>query len=123
MATTLPAFPTANVIVLKEGFSHEIDAGVEVFSTDRSIPTMRTTNNLVIENVTLTLEFSTRQAEVDFVNWYKRTIKRVGRFTWYDPRARVTRTCWLKEGKLGSSTPVSLDYETSQRTVTLQYLD
>lgn len=120
--TTFTDFPTEGVIVLKEGYSHDPGHGVEVFETDRSMPKMRLTNEIVIESTTFTLEFQTLAAERAFFNWYKSTLKRVGRFRWYDFLTGTTKTAWFKDGKVGESTPVTADYQVSRRTVTVQYL-
>ncbi len=122
MATGI-SIPMTNTHMLVEGYSEELDSGVLVFEVERGLPKKRVSNVKTARNVTVTLEFRTKAAMLNFNDWYKNTIKKIGVFLWDDPRDSQTKTVSLKDGKLGALTPVNGSYDCSRMTVTLEYLE
>lgn len=119
------AFPEKDLHILVEGYSDDqaADSGVTPFETDRGPAKLRITNEFVMIPVTFTIEFRTLKALNDFIEWYRVTIRRIGWFTWKDPRIGYqVRNVRFKDGKIGAATPVEGTFGTSRMTLTVEYL-
>ena len=111
-----------NLIMLIDDAGEEFDPGVIESPMERGLSKMRVGQSRVVVNVPATLLFDSAQAADQFEDWYFNTIRRIGFFTWVDPRANVVRNGRFKGGAIGKLVPTIADYAQSKRTVTLEYL-
>lgn len=112
----------SNLTILIDDAGEEFDPGVVESEMERGLSKMRVGQSRVVVNVPATLLFESAQAAEQFEDWYFNTIRRIGAFTWVDPRTNVTRTGRLKGGAIGKLVPTIAGYAQSKRTVTLEYL-
>lgn len=110
------------VKVLRDGAGEEFDPGVVVSEMEKGLAKMRVGQSRVMVEVAATLQFETKQASLDFEDWYFNTIKRIGWFDWHDKRAGVTRSVRFKSGSIGRLEPLAAGYRYAKRSVTLEYL-
>lgn len=112
----------SNLTILLDDAGEEFDPGVIASEVERGLAKMRVGQSRVVVDVPATLLFDSAQAADDFEKWYFNTIRRIGFFTWVDPRTGATRTGRFKGGAIGKLIPTIADYAQSKRTVTLEYL-
>lgn len=112
----------SNFTILLDDAGEEFDPGVIKSDMERGLAKMRVGQSRVVVNVPATLLFDGAQAAADFEEWYFDTIRRIGVFTWVDPRTGATRTGRFKDGSIGKLVPTIAGYEQSKRTVTLEFL-
>lgn len=117
----MAALPTY-VKLLRDDAGEEFDLGVIVSEMEKGLAKMRVNQGRVVVQVAATLLFETRQASLDFEDWYFTVIKRIGWFDWYDRRANVTRSVRFKGGAIGRLEPMAARYRYAKRAVTLEYL-
>lgn len=110
------------VKLLRDDAGEEFDPGVVVSEMEKGLPKMRVGQSRVAVSVSATLLFETRQASLDFEDWYFNTIKRIGWFDWHDKRANVTRSVRFQGGAIGRLEPMAASYRYAKRSVTLEYL-
>lgn len=110
------------VKLLRDDAGEEFDPGVVVSEMEKGLAKMRVGQSRVVVSVSATLLFETRQASLDFDNWYFNTIKRIGWFDWHDKRANVTRSVRFQGGAIGRLEPLAAGYRYAKRAVTLEYL-
>lgn len=112
----------SNLTMLIDDAGEEFDPGVVKSDMERGMAKMRVGQSRVAVEVSATLLFDSVQAADDFEDWYFNTIRRIGFFTWVDPRNGVTRTGRFKGGAIGKLVPTIAGYAQSKRTVALEYL-
>ena len=111
-----------NLTILLDDAGEEFDPGIVKSEMERGLAKMRVGQSRVVVNVSATLLFDSAQAAADFETWYFDTIRRIGAFTWVDPRTGATRTGRFKDGAIGKLVPTIADFAQSKRAVTLEYL-
>ena len=118
---TMAELPS-NLTMLIDDAGEEFDPGVIESPMERGLSKMRVGQSRVVVSVPCTLLFDSVQAADAFEDWYFNTIRRIGFFTWVDPRTNAMRTGRFKGGAIGKLVPTIAGYAQSKRTVTLEYL-
>lgn len=108
--------------ILLDDAGEEFDPGVTKSEMERGLAKLRVDQSRVVVEVSATLLFDSAEDAERFHDWYFDTIRRIGLFTWVDPRTGTTRTGRFKDGAIGKLVPTIPDYAQCKRSCTLEYL-
>lgn len=109
--------------VMFDGYGEEFDPGILRTEMERGVPIERVVNTDVIEEVGVSLYFSTKEDHAAFESWYFTTINRIGWFEWRHPRLGVVVSARFKGASIGRLQPVSGAFRGIVRDgVTLEYV-
>lgn len=110
------------VTMLLDDAGEEFDPGVVKSEMERGLPKQRVGASRVVVHVSASLLFDSAEDAGKFEAWYFDDIRRIGFFTWIDPRTGGVRTGRFKDGSIGKLVPTVAGYAQSKRDVTLEYL-
>lgn len=108
--------------VMMDGFAESSDPSVERTEMERGVPKQRIVNTRVMAKIKVALYFSTSAAADEFDSWYFDTLKRIGWFTFRNPRNGRELTVRFDGGSAGELTLIDDTDFDSKRSVTLEYL-
>lgn len=118
----MATLPSA-AIMLFDNYSEKAEPSVLRTTMDRGYPVQRIVNTKMLTLVTCTLYFKTEQDEVNFFNWYKNTIGRVGFFDFVHPgNGNTIKNARFREGDIGEKSPTSSAWFSFMRSVKIEYL-
>jgi hypothetical protein len=110
------------VTMLLDDAGEEFDPGVIKSEMERGMSKMRVGSSRVVVHASATLLFGSAQDATSFEDWYFSVIKRIGFFSWFNPRTGNVRTARFKDGAIGKLVPTIAGYAQSKRDVTLEFL-
>lgn len=110
------------VTMLLDEAGEEFDPGVVKSEMERGLPKQRVGSNRVVVSVSASFLFDSAEDATRFEDWYFGEIRRIGFFTWLDPRTGGVRTGRFKDGAIGKLVPTIAEYAQSKRSVILEYL-
>ncbi len=108
--------------ILLDDTGEEFDPGVIKSEMERGMAKHRVGQSRVVVEVPVTLLFDREEDAESFYDWYFNTIKRIGFFTWKDPRTQTLRSGRFKGGAIGKLVPTIAGYAQSKRSCVLEYL-
>lgn len=108
--------------VMMDGFAESADPSVERTEMERGVPKQRLANTRVMARLKVALYFATSAAADEFDSWYFDTLKRIGWFTFRNPRNGRELTVRFVGGDAGELTLIDDTGFDSKRSVTLEYL-
>ena len=108
--------------ILIDDTGEEFDPGVIKSEMERGMAKQRVGQSRVVVEMPVTLLFNSAADAESILDWYFQTIRRIGFFTWLDPRTQTERTGRFKGGGIGKLIPTIGDYAQSKRSCVLEYL-
>lgn len=112
----------ASARIMLGGFAEEFDPSIRRTEMERGMPKQSILNTHVMQELTFTVIFETKEAIAEFESWYFNTLHRIDFFDLRHPRTRQVVSARFKEAKIGSLAPVTGGFGLAQRTVTVEYL-
>lgn len=114
-------FPS-DICILVGGYGESFDPSVEVTEMERGPPKMRRINSRVMVQISCRLLFLSTDDVGEFEDWYHDVIGRIGWFMVQHPRTGATIEARIKDGRLGTLTPINNARRKWQRDVVLEYM-
>lgn len=108
--------------VMISGFGEKFDPSVRRTEMERGMAKQSIINTHVEQEINVTVIFESKQASINFEEWYFNEIKRIGYFNIKHPRTGQLLEARIKKGDIGELTPVRSGFGLTQRAMTLEYL-